>query len=135
MVDTGASATGCHRGEDLVAAVQAALVSVEDANQLAEVFRLLGDGTRTRVLYALLDAGEMCVHDLAAAVEISESRLSHALRLLRTARIVKNRRDGRVVYYSLDDDHVRVLLELSIAHQRHSHDDPEVSGPRPAASA
>ena len=57
--------------------------------------------------------------DLAETIEIPESRLSHALRLLRTAGIVKNRRDGRMIYYSLDDGHVRLLLDLSLEHLRH----------------
>ncbi len=104
---------------DRVAAVRKRLVSVEDANGLAELFKLLGDPTRARILYALLEAGELCVCDLAATIEIPESRLSHALRLLRTAGVVRNRRDGRMIYYSLDDSHVRLLLDLSLEHLRH----------------
>lgn len=119
MVKAVTDADACHRGPDLIATVQEQLIAPTDASRIAEVFRLLGDGTRTRLLYALLEAGEMCVHDLAEAIEVPESRLSHALRLLRTARIVKNRRDGREVFYSLDDDHVRVLLELSREHVHH----------------
>lgn len=119
MVKAVTDSDACHRGTDLISAVQEQLIAPTDASRIAEVFRLLGDGTRTRLLYALLEAGEMCVHDLAEAIEVPESRLSHALRLLRTARIVKNRRDGREVFYSLDDDHVRVLLELSREHVHH----------------
>ncbi len=108
---------------DRVAAVKARLVDLDDAGRLADMFRLLGDPTRTRILYALLEAGELCVCDLAETVDIPESRLSHALRLLRTSGVVRNRRDGRMIYYSLDDSHVRLLLDLSLEHLRHGRDD------------
>ncbi len=91
----------------------------EETDQLAEWFRILGDPTRTRILYALLEAGELCVGDLAAVVGSSETSVSHALRWLRTARIVASRRGGRMVFYSLDDDHVRQLLALGREHLRH----------------
>ena len=107
---------------DRVAAVKARVIDLDEAGRLADVFKLLGDPTRTRILYALLEAGELCVCDLAETIEIPESRLSHALRLLRTAGIVRNRRDGRMIYYSLDDGHVRLLLDLSLEHLRHDQD-------------
>ena len=84
-----------------------------------ELFRLLGDPTRVRMLYALAEAGELCVGDLAAVVDVPETSASHALRLLRTAGVVRSRRSGRLVYYSLDDAHVRVLLAVSAEHLRH----------------
>ena len=83
------------------------------------MFRLFGDPRRVRILYALLEAGELCVCDLSAAVEVPESAVSQALRLLRTAGAVENRRDGRMVYYRLADAHVRMLLDLSREHTRH----------------
>ncbi|MFV0259880.1 MAG: ArsR/SmtB family transcription factor [Acidimicrobiales bacterium] len=86
---------------------------------MAELFRLLGDPNRIRILVALDGAGELCVHDLAAAVAAPEAKVSQALRLLRTAGVVRNRRDGRYVYYRLDDDHVRTLLEMSRRHIAH----------------
>lgn len=102
--------------------VQARLISVEESARLAELFKLLGDPTRARLLHALLEAGELCVCDLAEAVSIPESTVSHALRLLRTAGVVRNRRAGRMIYYSLDDSHVRLLLDLSLQHLRHGED-------------
>lgn len=96
-------------------------VDRDEATALADVFKLLGDPTRTRLLCALLEAGELCVGDLAEAVDVPESSVSHALRLLRTAGVVKNRRDGRQILYSLADAHVRSLLDLSIEHLRHDH--------------
>ena len=104
---------------DRVAAVKGRLIDPGEAIRLAELFKLLGDPTRARLLHALLEAGELCVCDLAATIETPESSVSHALRLLRTAGIVRNRRAGRMIYYSLDDAHVRLLLDLSLQHLRH----------------
>lgn len=117
----GCSARVVH--PDKVQAVADRLVDIEEAGRLAEVFKLLGDPTRTRLLYALLEAGELCVCDLAETVKVPESSVSHALRLLRTAGIVRNRRAGRMIYYSLADSHVRLLLDLSLEHLRHEGDD------------
>jgi DNA-binding transcriptional ArsR family regulator len=100
------------------------LVEPAEAGRLADLFRLLGDPTRVRLLSALAEAGELCVSDLAGVVGVPESSVSHALRLLRAAGVVRNRRDGRVVHYSLDDAHVRHLLELSLEHLRHGSDEP-----------
>lgn len=86
---------------------------------VGRALQLLGDPTRARILYALLEAGEMCGCDISETVEVPESTASHALRLLRTAGIVRNRRDGRMVHYSLDDAHVRLLLDISLEHLRH----------------
>lgn len=90
-----------------------------ELSSLAQLFRLLGDPTRVRLLYALLEVGEMCVSDLTAAVDSQESTVSQALRLLRASGAVVGRRDGRMVFYRLADDHVRMLLDLSREHTRH----------------
>jgi DNA-binding transcriptional ArsR family regulator len=105
--------------EERVEAAKAQLLPEEELTRLTELFRLLGDATRARLLYALLEAGELCVCDLAAATGTPETNVSHALRLLRTAGVVKARRDGRMMHYSLDDAHVRLLLDLSREHLRH----------------
>lgn len=102
-----------------VAQVRCQLVGLEEAGRLAGLFRLLGDRTRTRILFALAPAGELCVCDLAATVGVPEVSVSQALRLLRTAGVVRARRHGRMVFYRLDDDHVRLLLEVSREHLRH----------------
>lgn len=107
---------------DRVAAALRDLPSPDEAGALAGLFRLIGEPTRARILYALLGAGELCVCDLAATVDASQTSVSHALRLLRTAGVVRNRRDGRNVYYSLDDAHVRLLLDLSREHLKHGGD-------------
>ncbi len=105
---------------DRVGAARERLVSIEEAGELADGFKLLGDPGRLRLLYALLEAGELCVCDLAAAVGVAETTVSQAMRLLRGAGIVRNRRDGRMVYYRLDDAHVRMLLDLSREHLAHA---------------
>ena len=86
---------------------------------LAVIFGLLADPGRVRILIALLE-GEMCVCDLAATTGLSESGVSHALRLLRGPKVVTVRRSGRMAYYSLADSHVRLLLDLGLAHVGHS---------------
>lgn len=103
-----------------VAAAAARALPTAEVERLTEMFRLLGDPTRVRLLYALVESGEMCVCDLAAAVGVPETSVSHALRLLRTAGIVRARRGGRMVYYSLTDAHVRLLLDVSADHVRHT---------------
>ena len=104
---------------DRVEATRARTLARPQAGEVAELFRLLGDPGRVQLLGALLEAGELCVCDLAAVVGMSESSVSHSLRLLRAAEIVRPRRAGRQVIYRLDDAHVRLLLDLSIEHVRH----------------
>lgn len=95
------------------------MIDSREVASLADQFKLLGDPTRIRLLYTLAEAGELNVTDLSARVDVPETTVSHALRLLRTAGIVRNRKDGRMVYYSLEDDHVRMLLTVSVEHLRH----------------
>lgn len=102
-----------------VTAARQRIPSRDETDRLAEWFRTLGDQTRTRILYALLEAGELCVCDLAATIDTSETSVSHALRWLRAAGTVRVRRAGRMAYYSLDDSHVRLLLDLGREHLRH----------------
>jgi len=82
---------------------------------LAEIFKVLSEPTRVRILQAL-SAEELCVCDIAAVVDTTPSAISHQLRILRTNRLVKSRKDGKMVYYSLDDEHVRNLFEEGIRH-------------------
>jgi DNA-binding transcriptional ArsR family regulator len=98
-----------------VARVRAALMHPRDVGALAEMFRVLGDPTRVRMLDALA-AAELCVCDLATLLGVSESAVSHQLRLLRTMRIVRSRREGRMVFYALDDQHVTALFHQGLRH-------------------
>ncbi|MFG1815263.1 ArsR/SmtB family transcription factor [Kribbella sp. NPDC049174] len=104
---------------DRVASVNARMPAEDDVVDTADVFSLLGDPRRLKLLVALLD-GELCVCDLAAVTGMSESATSHALRLLRAHRVVAVRRDGRMAYYRLDDAHVRMLVDLAVAHTEHT---------------
>ena len=85
------------------------------AAALAETFKVLGDTTRVRILDAL-SRSELCVHDLATRVGMSESAVSHQLRLLRGMRLVRSRRDGRLIYYALDDQHIVGLFVQGLEH-------------------
>ena len=89
------------------------------ALDLVETFRLLSDPGRLRLIAALLEAEELCVCDLAEVTGLSQTACSHNLRLLRAQRLVRYRRRGRNVYYTLDDDHIRDLLDVARAHAAH----------------
>ncbi len=99
--------------------VRGASLGDADLARTAGLFKLLGDPTRARLLYALLEAGELCVCDLAAATDTQESTVSQSLRMLRASGIVAGRREGRLVFYRLADAHVRMMLDLTREHVRH----------------
>ena len=107
--------------------VRARALAENDLAQVSAVFKLLGDPTRAKLLYAMLEAGELCVCDLAASTGVSETTVSQSLRLLRASQVVTARRDGRLMYYRLADAHVRMLLDLTREHMTH--------GREPAPSA
>ena len=95
--------------------IRSALVTPENVQGLADTFSALGDPTRVRILDAL-SHGELCVCDLAAVLGLSQSAVSHQLRLLRTIRLVKPRREGRIVFYSLDDQHIISIFRQTLQH-------------------
>ena len=82
---------------------------------LAELFKIFGDPTRIRILYAMLDT-ERCVNDIAGILQMSQSSVSHQLRILKTSKLVKSRREGKSIFYSLDDEHVRAILNMGMEH-------------------
>lgn len=84
-------------------------------SQLADVFKIFGDNTRIRILWALFDK-ELCVYDIADALGMSQSAISHQLRTLKQARLIKARRNGKNSFYSLDDDHVKRIIEQVLIH-------------------
>jgi len=88
-----------------------------ELDRLASTYKVMGDPTRLRIVMALRDV-EMCVCDLAAFLRVSESAVSHQLRRLKDLALVKKRREGQVIYYSLDDDHVADLLNIGLEHVR-----------------
>jgi DNA-binding transcriptional ArsR family regulator len=103
-----------------VAAARETLIDQGEARRVANVFRILGDPSRCRLVYALLAAGEICVGDLAAAVGMSESNVSHHLRILRAHHLVRPRREGKMVFYAPDDEHISLLLDLTREHVAHA---------------
>ncbi len=105
--------------EARVKEAKAHLPSDEAFTVLAETFGALADSNRAKILHALLEQ-ELCVCDIACVVGISESAISQHLRILRTLRLVKQRKAGRMMYYSLADDHIRQLLAICLEHTRHT---------------
>ncbi len=95
------------------------LIDAETARDLASILRALGDPTRLRIISALAER-ELCVGDLTAALEMAQPAVSHQLRDMLALNLVRSRREGRHVYYRLDDEHVRDLFRLTLAHVRHS---------------
>lgn len=96
--------------EDVVNEVRSKLQTKEDYIQLAALFKLFGDGTRVQILHAL-EQSEMCVCDLAALLGVTKSAVSHQLKALRLANLVKFRKEAQIVYYSLADDHVKEIID------------------------
>lgn len=100
---------------DIVNKVKACIPKEEVLYDLAEFFKVFGDSTRIKIICALFES-EMCVCDLAAILGVSQSAVSHQLRTLRTARLVRFRREGKVVYYSLDDEHIKHIFDEGLNH-------------------
>jgi ArsR family transcriptional regulator len=97
--------------------VRAAMIGDNIGLCLSDIFKVLGDPTRVKILYALA-MEELCVCDIASLLGMSLSAISHHLRVLRNLRLVKYRKEGRIVYYSLDDAHVKRLLEVGVEHAK-----------------
>ncbi|MFA6802142.1 MAG: ArsR/SmtB family transcription factor [Candidatus Methanomethylophilaceae archaeon] len=95
--------------------VRKSMPAEEDIFRLAEFFGLFGDSTRLKILIAL-EASEMCVCDIGASLGMSDSAVSHQLRALKTSRLIKSRRKGKFVFYSLCDDHVKSIIDLASEH-------------------
>ncbi len=100
---------------ELVEQVRNQLPDERKLYDLADLFKVLGDSTRVKLLWAL-DHHEMCVCDLAVLFDMTKSAVSHQLKSLRQAELVKNRKEGKVVFYSLDDDHVKSIFEMGLSH-------------------
>lgn len=105
-----------------VARLRAALVETHDVEGLTDTFRALGDPTRVRIL-DVLSHGELCVCDLAAVLGVSQSAVSHQLRFLRGMRLVRSRRDGRMIFYALDDKHIMAIFRQTLRHVQEARGD------------
>lgn len=101
--------------EDVVEKVKSELPPDEILYDLAELFKVFGDTTRIRILYALFES-ELCVNDMAQLLGLSQTAVSHQLRVLKNNKLVRFRKEGKIVFYSLDDDHVRSIIEKGMEH-------------------
>lgn len=101
--------------EDLLRAVTSQMPPEEQLTDLAELFKVFGDPTRIRILYVLFEA-EVCVCDIAEALSMTQPAISHQLRVLKQARLIKSRREGKSVFYSLADGHVRTIIAQGMEH-------------------
>jgi ArsR family transcriptional regulator len=110
--------TTSHINEELVEEIKESLPKEEVLFDLADFFKVFGDSTRIKIIYLLLKS-EMCVCDIAEILSMSQSAISHQLRTLRDAKLVKYRKEGKTVFYSLDDDHVKNVIEQGYSHVTH----------------
>ena len=101
--------------DEIVERVHKEMPGEDTLYDLTELFRIFGDSTRIRILYVLFEA-EMCVCDIAALLGMTQSAISHQLKALKNARLVKSRRDGKTVFYSLADDHVKTIIDQGLEH-------------------
>lgn len=101
--------------ENLLEIVKRTMPEEEELNDLAELFKILGDATRIRILFVLFEA-EVCVCDLAETLNMTQSAISHQLRILKQSRLVKSRREGKSIFYSLADEHVRTIVAQGQEH-------------------
>jgi len=101
--------------EDVVNNVKGKMPNEENLYDLAELFKVFGDTTRIKILWALAEA-EMCVCDIAVLLNMTQSAISHQLRVLKQVRLAKFRRDGKIVFYSLDDAHVKQIFDQGLVH-------------------
>ena len=101
--------------EDLVQKLQAQMPDETELYDLAELYKVFGDSTRIRIMYVLFE-DEVCVCDIAATLNMTQSAISHQLRILKQSRLVKGRRVGKQIYYSLDDEHVRSIIAMGREH-------------------
>jgi DNA-binding transcriptional ArsR family regulator len=101
--------------EDIVNQVKSKMPQEEILNGLAELFKILGDSTRIKILWAL-DEAELCVCDIAFLLNMTQSAISHQLRVLKQANLVKNRKEGKIVFYSLKDKHIKQIFNQGLIH-------------------
>ena len=101
--------------KEIVDKVMAKMPLDESLYELSDLFKVFGDSTRIRILCALIQA-EMCVCDIAYLLNMTQSAISHQLRILKQARLVKNRKDGKVVFYSFDDEHIKQIFNQGLSH-------------------
>lgn len=102
--------------DEQVKTLESEMPDDEDLYDLAELFKVFGDSTRIRILYALLESEEMCVGDIAQLLGLTPTACSHQLRVLKNNKLVRFRRDGKIIFYSLADQHVKRILGMGMEH-------------------
>ncbi len=105
----------CCEDEAFIGLVQDQLEGQEVLGHLADFYKIFGDSTRLKILSALLQ-GEMCVGTITEVLEMTQSSVSHQLRILKSSRLIKSRKEGKWVYYSINDDHVKIIYEMGLSH-------------------
>ena len=109
----------CGLGEDHIERVNKAkknFPNIKEINGMSDFYKVMGDETRLKLLMSLEAAGKLCVSDLSCLLNMSLSAVSHRLKVLRLNKLVKSTRDGKIIYYELDDDHVKSILEIALEH-------------------
>jgi DNA-binding transcriptional ArsR family regulator len=101
--------------DDIIKKVEENMPKEDDLYDLAELFKVFGDSTRIKIIWALFES-EMCVCDIAYLLNMTQSAISHQLRVLKAARLVRYRRSGKTVFYSLDDNHIKQIFEMGMEH-------------------
>lgn len=105
----------CKYNLNILEKIRGGLPDNDTVSSLSEVFKVFGDATRIKILWTLFEE-EKCVYDIAEAISMTQSAVSHQLRVLKQARLIKSRRDGKNTFYSLDDDHVKRIIEQVMIH-------------------
>ena len=113
--DNNAPGEFIHAADDIVAKVMAEMPEDEILFDLAELFKVFGDSTRIRILYVLFES-EMCVRDIALLLNMTQSAISHQLQVLKKSKLVKYRREGKIIFYTLADNHVRMIIDQGMEH-------------------
>lgn len=110
-----------HNHEEMISQALEIMPSERDIIELCETFKILSDTTRLKIVLALMKS-ELCVYDICEVVGITQSAASHQLRVLRSAHLAKYRKSGKMVFYSIDDDHVSGIIRQALEHIKHEHD-------------
>ena len=108
-----------HNHEESIAAARDAMPGVQALVQMCQILSAMADPTRLKIVLALRDGRELCVYDLCTVLSMTQSAVSHQLRVLRDVRCVRSRRSGKSIFYSLDDDHVDGILSVALSHVSH----------------
>jgi len=116
------SCSCCEKHHSAVSNAMETMPAEKQIDALSAFFKMMGDPTRIKMMY-LMSQGEVCVQDIASALGMTKSAISHQLSGLKDGRVVKSRREGKNVFYSIDDDHVQAVLSIAMTHIQHKHSD------------